>query len=301
MDHPSAPASRDATTGIRHKRIDIDGVDIFYREAGDDDAPVIVLPHGYPCSSYQFRNLMPRLADRWRLLAPDLPGNGYSATPDDFDYSFDGYARFLDAFVRTLRLERFVLYLHDFGSPIGARLAIMEPSRIVAQVIQNGDIPYEDALGPQYAEIESTWTLSPAAQREAMRKAVTEAGYREEFLNEVRPDLAQRIPPDLWTLHWSLTTSRRIDNTAEVLAGLKENRAWFPVHRAYLAAHRPPTLIVWGPQDHYMPEVSARAYLRDLPDAELHLLDGGHWLLETNLEEVVALMREFLGRVHTIP
>ena len=297
MDHSS---SADAKVRVRHKRINIEGIDTFYREAGDDDAPVVLLPHGYPCSSYEFRNLMPRLADRWRLLAPDLPGNGYSATPDDFAYGFDGYARFLDAFVRTLGIKRFVLYLHDFGSPIGARLAIMAPSRIVAQVIQNGDIPYEDALGPQYAEIEKTWTLPPAEQREAMRKAVTEAGYREEFLNDVRADLAERIPPDLWTLHWSLTTPRRIDHTVEVLAGLKQNRAWFPAHRAYLATHRPPTLIVWGPQDHYMPEVSARAYLRDLPDAELHFLDGGHWLLETNLDEVLALMRDFLGRVHTV-
>jgi pimeloyl-ACP methyl ester carboxylesterase len=283
--------------GVRHKRILIDGIDTFYREAGDEDAPVVLLPHGYPCSSYEFRNLMPRLADRWRLLAPDFPGNGYSATPDDFAYGFDGYASFLDTFVRALGVERFVLYLHDFGSPIGARLAIMDPSRIVALVIQNGDVPYEDALGPKYSEIEKTWTLPLAEQLDAMRKAVTELGYREEFLNHVRQGLVERISPDLWTLHWSLTTPRRIDTTVQVLAGLKQNRAWFPAHRAYLAAHRPPTLIVWGPQDHYMPEASARAYLRDLPDAELHLLDGGHWLLETNLEEVVVLMREFLSRV----
>ncbi len=291
----------DAALRVGHKRIDIDGIDTFYREAGDDDAPVLLLPHGYPCSSYEFRNLMPRLADRWRLLAPDFPGCGYSATPDDFDYGFDGYAHFLDRFVRTLGVDRFAIYLHDFGSPTGARLAMMDPARIVAQVIQNGDIPYEDALGPQYAEIEKTWALPADEMRAAMREAVSEAGFREEFLNHVRPDLAERIPPDLWTLHWSLMTPRRREATTDVLVGLKENRTWFSRHRQYLAENRPPTLIVWGPQDHYMPEASARAYLRDLPDAELHLLDGGHWLLETHLEEVVALMRDFLGRVHAAP
>jgi pimeloyl-ACP methyl ester carboxylesterase len=285
-------------TRVRHRRCTIDGTDIFYRDAGRADAPVVLLPHGYPCSSYEFRNLMPALADRWRLLAPDYPGAGYSATPDDFDYSFDGYAGFLDGFVRAMGVERFALYLHDFGSPIGVRLAIQAPERVAALIIQNGDIPYEDALGPKYAEIEKTWALPPSEMREKLAQAVIEETFREEFLNEVRPDLGERIPPDLWKLHWSLMTPKRKEVAVGLIAGLKENRAWFPQHRAYLREHRPPTLIVWGPQDGYMPEKSARAYLRDLPDAELHLLDGGHWLLETNLAEVVALARDFLGRVH---
>ena len=285
-------------TRVRHRRCTIDGTDIFYRDAGPADAPVVLLPHGYPCSSYEFRNLMPALADRWRLLAPDYPGAGYSATPDDFDYSFDGYADFLDGFVRAMGVERFALYLHDFGSQIGVRLAIKAPDRVAALIIQNGDIPYEDALGPKYAEIEKTWTLPPSEMREKLAQAVIEETFRDEFLNEVRPDLAERIPPDLWKLHWSLMTPKRKEIAVGLIAGLKENLAWFPQHRAYLREHRPPTLIVWGPQDGYMPEKSARAYLRDLPDAELHLLDGGHWLLETNLDEVVALARDFLGRVH---
>ncbi len=285
-------------TRVRHRRCTVDGVDTFYREAGAPDAPVVLLPHGYPCSSYEFRNLMPALADRWRLLAPDYPGAGYSATPGHFDYSFDGYALFLDAFVRTLGVERFVLYLHDFGSPIGARLAIRAPHRVVALIIQNGDVPYEDALGPKYADLEALWTLPPAEMRRQIGGTISEDEFRSEFLNAVRPDLADRIPPDLWTLHWALVTPQRKDIAVRLIAGLKENRAWFPAHRRYLAEHRPPALIVWGPQDGYMPEVSARAYLRDLPGAELHLLDGGHWLLETNLVEVVPLIRDFLGRVH---
>jgi pimeloyl-ACP methyl ester carboxylesterase len=286
------------TTNVRHRRIQVGKVDAFYREAGPQDAPVVLLPHGYPCSSYEFRNLMPRLADRWRLVAPDYPGAGYSSTPEGFDYSFDGIAAFLDDFVRTLDLQRFALYLHDFGSPIGARLAIRAPERVAALIIQNGDIPYEDALGPKYAEIEQTWTLPRAEMRTKLAESINEETFREEFLNDLRPELADRIPPDLWKLHGSLMTPRRREIAIDLIAGLKENRAWFPEHRNYLARHRPPTLIVWGPQDAYMPEKSARAYLRDLPDAELHLLDGGHWLLETHLDEVVTLMRDFLGRVH---
>ena len=284
-------------TRVRHRRIQVGDVDTFYREAGPAQAPVLLLPHGYPCSSYEFRNLMPRLADRWRLIAPDYPGAGYSATPESFDYSFDGYAAFLDEFVRTLRLERYVLYLHDFGSPIGTRLAIRAPERVVALVIQNGDIPYEDALGPKYAEIESTWTLPVDEMRAKLAEAIQEPVFKEEFLNAVDAPLVERIPPDLWQLHWSLMTPQRREIAIDLIAGLKDNRAWFPKHRQYLREHRPPTLIVWGPQDHYMPEQSAKAYLRDLPDAELHLLDGGHWLLETHLDEVVPLLRDFLGRV----
>ncbi|AOF94405.1 alpha/beta hydrolase [Sinorhizobium sp. RAC02] len=285
-------------TLVRHRRVSVGGTDTFYREAGPRDAPVILLPHGYPCSSYEFRNLMPCLADRWCLVAPDFPGAGYSATPDDFDYSFEGYAAFLETFVGTLGIDRFVLYLHDFGSPIGARLAIRQPDRIVALIIQNGDIPYEDALGPKYADIEKTWTLPTAEMKKALAGTVTEEAFREEFLNDLKPELAAAIPPDLWKLHWSLVTPRRKEIAIDLIAGLKQNRAWFPDHRKYLREHQPPTLIVWGPNDHYMPERSARAYLRDLPEAELHLLDGGHWLLETHLEEVVHRARDFLGRAH---
>ncbi|WEK03668.1 MAG: alpha/beta hydrolase [Candidatus Devosia phytovorans] len=282
---------------VRHRRIQVGGIDTFYREAGAADAPVVLLPHGYPCSSYEFRNLMPRLADHWRLIAPDYPGFGYSDTPGDFDYSFDGYAEWLEHFVDGLQLERFVIYLHDFGSPIGARLAIKRPERILAQIIQNGDIPYEDALGPKYADIEKSWSLPEDEMRDALREGVTKDNFRDEFLNHVRPELAETIPPDLWQLHWSLMTEARKDAAANLIAGLKSNRAWFAEHRRYLREHQPPTLIIWGPQDHYMPEKSARAYLRDLPDAELHLLDGGHWLLETNLDEATALIRAFLERL----
>jgi len=285
------------TSILKHRRIDLDGMSIFYREAGPPDAPAILLPHGYPCSSYEFRNFIPALADRWHLIAPDFPGCGYSDTPDNFAYNFDGYADFLEQFAARLGLDRFALYLHDFGSQIGLRLAIKRPECITALIIQNGDI-YEDELGPKYAPLQAYFCDPTPEGKAKLARAVSEEGFRDEFLNEVRPELAERIPPDLWQLHWSLMTPKRRAIAVDVIAGLKDNLAWFPRYQAYLRQHRPPTLIVWGPQDGFMPEGSARAYLRDVPDAELHLLDGGHWLLETNLSEVVTLARDFLARVH---
>jgi pimeloyl-ACP methyl ester carboxylesterase len=280
---------------MEHRYLDLDGARIFYREAGMPDAPVVLLPHGYPCSSYQFRNLMPALADSWRLIAPDFPGSGYSDTPADFEYSFDGYARFLDRFTGELGIDRLAMYLHDFGSQIGLRFAMLRPGKISALMIQNGDI-YEDQLGPKYAGLQEYFRNPTPAGRVKLAEAVSEEGYREEFLNDVHEALAERIPPDLWKLHWSLTTLQRRKIYVGLIAGLKENLAWFPRYQAYLREHQPPTLILWGPQDGYMPEGAARAYLRDLPDAELHLLDGGHWLLETHLAEATALIRDFLNR-----
>jgi pimeloyl-ACP methyl ester carboxylesterase len=283
---------------VRHRTLDLDGMAVFYREAGPPDAPVLLLPHGYPCSSYQYRNLMPVLADRWRTVAPDFPGFGYSTAPDPESCTFDGYATFLGRFADRLGLDRYALYLHDYGSQIGLRHAIAAPERVAALIIQNGDI-YEDALGPKYEGLQAYWKDPTAERRAALEDAVSEAGFREEFLNDVREDLAAAIPPDLWTLAWTqLQSPERRRIMVGLMEGLRENLDWFPRYQAYLREHRPPTLIAWGPQDGYMPEASARAYLRDLPEAELHLLDGGHWALETNLHEIAALVRDFLDRVH---
>lgn len=280
---------------VRHRRVALGDVEVFYREAGPADAPVLLLPHGYPCSSYEFRALMPRLADRWRMLAPDFPGCGYSGTPDGFRYDFDGYAGFLEDFLEHHKVGRFALYLHDFGSQIGLRLAARQPQRIAGLILQNGDI-YADTLGPKYRLLLEAFQLPREAARKKIGEAVTEAGFRDEFLNEVGPEMAERISPDLWHLHWALATPRRRELFIDVIAGLKENLEWFPRYQAYLREHQPPALIVWGPCDGFMPEPSARAYLRDLPNARLHLLpEGGHWLLETHLDEVVALMRPFLS------
>jgi pimeloyl-ACP methyl ester carboxylesterase len=242
---------------------------------------------------------MPALADRWRLVAPDFPGFGYSDTPNTFSYDFDGYADVLETFADTLNLRRFAMYLHDYGSQIGLRLAIKAPERIAALIIQNGDI-YEDQLGPKYAYLTEYFANPTQKGRQVLTDAVSEEGFRDEFLNDLREELAERISPDLWKLHWPLmNTPKRREIAVSLRECLKQNLNWFPRYQAYLREHQPPTLIVWGPQDSDMPEGSARAYLRDLPDAELHLVDGGHWALETNLDEIVALGRQFLSRVHT--
>ncbi len=249
-------------SGVRHRTIDLEGVEIFYREAGRPDAPVLLLPHGYPSSSFQYRNLIPALADNWRLIASDYPGFGYSATPAAFDYSFAGYADLLDRFAKALDLKRYALYLHDYGSQIGLRLAMRAPERIAGLIIQNGDI-YEDELGPKYDGLKTYWANPTPAGREKLEEGVTEKGFREEFLGEVEDRLRERISPDLWRLSWFLMTPERRDIMVGLMEGLRENLEWFPRYQAYLREHQPPTLIVWGPQDGYMPAGAARAYLRD--------------------------------------
>ena len=279
---------------VHHCRIDVDGVDIFYREAGPADAPVLLLPHGYPASSFVYRNLMPALANRWRTLAPDFPGWGHSATPADFAHDFDGYAAFLARFLDRLSVDRVAIWLHDFGSQIGLRFAIAHPDRIAAVIVQNGDI-YEDTLGPNYEPLIEYWDDPTPERKAALADAITLEGYAHEFIGGTEGEVAARIPPDLWALHWSLTDSQRRSLYRDIIAGLRENRAWFPRYQSYLRQCRPPALILWGPRDGFMPEAAGRAWLRDLPQAELHMFDdGGHWLLETHFEQVVPPIRDFL-------
>lgn len=297
-DHSPSPAVLAADTHpVAHRFTEVNGMRIFYREAGARDAPVLLLPHGYPCSSFQFRRLMPALADQWRLVAPDFPGFGLSDTPEAgaFGYDFDAYAAFLADFRERLGIGRHAIWLHDYGSQIGLRLAIREPARIAAVIIQNGDI-YEDTLGPKYKAIQDFWRDPSPAHRAVLEEAVSEDGFRAEFVGEVPEAQAALIPPELWKLHWPLMdTPPRRELARRLMEGLKQNLAWFPRYQAWLREHQPPALIVWGPNDGYMPEASGRAYLRDLPRAELVMTDGGHWLLETHLAQVVPVVRRFLA------
>ncbi|WP_229796001.1 alpha/beta fold hydrolase [Saccharothrix coeruleofusca] len=296
---PGGVTREQGPTTVSHRTVDVDGIETFYREAGPEDAPVVLLPHGYPSSSFQFRNLMPALGDRWRCVAPDYPGFGYSATPapDRFSYTFAGYADFLCRFTEVLGLTRYAIYLHDYGAQFGLRLAMRAPERVTALIIQNGDI-YEDQHGPKYKPLKDYWADPTEEGRAELAAAVSEEGFRDEFVGEIPEHLADRVSPDLWRLSWSLMNRPdRRENLVNLIADQARTLDWFAEEQAYLREHRPPALIVWGPHDGYMPEGAARAYLRDLPDAELHLVDGGHWALETNLDEVVSLVRDFLGRV----
>lgn len=207
---------------ITHRRMTIGTHSLFFREAGPIEAPVLLLPHGYPCSSYQYRRLMPALADQWRTVAFDWPGFGYSDTPDpaEFGYDFDAYAEVLNNVAEALRLERYALWLHDYGSQIGLRHAIAHPERIAALIIQNGDI-YEDVLGPKYETIKAWWADKSPEKHRPLEEAVSEDGFREEFVGEVSEEVASLVPPDLWKLHWPLmdTPTRKM-----VAVRLRENR-----------------------------------------------------------------------------
>ncbi|MDQ0574165.1 alpha/beta fold hydrolase [Agromyces albus] len=283
----------------RHALVDAAGIRTFYREAGPVDAPVLLLPHGYPCSSYEFRNLLPALGDRWRLIAPDAPGFGYSGTPAvaQFPYTFAAYSQWLEGFAEALGLSRYALYLHDYGSQFGLELALRHPERVTALVIQNGDI-YADEHGPKYAALKEHWANPTPEGREKLAANVTEEGFHDEFVGEIHAELVERITPDLWTLHWALmNTPDRRENVVRLFEDQANTLDRFGAQQEYLRTHRPPTLILWGVEDGYMPEGAARAYLRDVPDAELHLFDGGHWLLETHFPEAAARVQDFLSRV----
>ncbi|MBB2992969.1 pimeloyl-ACP methyl ester carboxylesterase [Mycolicibacterium iranicum] len=289
-----------ASAAVTHRTVDVDGIATFVREAGPPDAPIVLLPHGYPASSFVYRGLMAALGDRWRLVAPDLPGFGYSATPPatEFGYTFDAYSAFLQRFVDVVGLDRYVIWLHDYGSQFGFRLALHAPERVAGLVIQNGDI-YEDAFGPKYEFLRRSWDDPGPQARRRIADHVTPAGFRSEFTGELPPDVADRVSPDLATLHWTLmNTPERIANLIRLLEDQPSTLAWFAEEQRYLREHRPPTLIVWGPHDGYMPQESAWAYRRDLPDVPVHLLGGGHWLLETHLPEVVSLVSAFLSEIH---
>ena len=288
-------------TPVHHRRVTVDGIDTFYREAGPADAPVVLLPHGYPCSSYVYRNLMAALGDRWRLVAPDMPGFGYSATPspDDFGYTFDAYAEFL----QTLRRHSAAQPLRHLAARL--RLAVRIPAR-ARRARTRGRARHPERrhlrrrLRPQVRLPEEVVGQPRTRARAGASPSTSPStGFESEFRGELPDDVADRISPDLWTLHWSLmSTPDRVANLIHLLEDQPSTLEWFPKQQAYLREHQPPALIVWGPHDGYMPEKSARAYHRDLPDAPLHLLGGGHWLLETHLGEVVPLVeRTFLSHL----
>jgi pimeloyl-ACP methyl ester carboxylesterase len=289
-------------SNVEHGFIEIMGYRVFVRQAGPPNAPVLLLPHGYPCSSFQFRRLMPMLADRWRTVAFDWFGFGYSDTPDraQFKYDFDSYADQLAGVTDALKIERYVLWLHDYGSQIGLRHAISRPHSIAALIIQNGDI-YEDELGPKYETIKTWWADKTSENHKPLEESVSENGFQSEFIGEVNEEIAKRVPPDLWKLHWLLmNTIERRRIAVELMEKLEANLSWFPAYQAFLRESCPPSLILWGPEDSYMPAASALAYYRDLPDAQLHLLEGaGHWLLETHFDEALPLVRNFLQRVYS--
>ena len=295
MNQLERPAARTVPV-IYYKKENIDGVDVFYREAGPLDAPVLLLLHGFPTSSHMFRNLIPLLADRYRVIAPDYPGYGHSDAPDRsaFAYTFANLAQVIDKLTMALGLARYSMYVMDYGAPIGYRLALAHPERVQALIVQNGNA-YTEGLGAFWDPIKAYWETDSPANREALGRLVTLELTRFQYTDGMS-DLA-RISPDNWLVDQALLDrpgNREIQ--LDLLHDYGTNVPLYPGFQAFFREHQPPTLIVWGKNDVIFPEAGAHPYLRDLPAAELHLLDSGHFALEDQLDTMAPLILDFLDR-----
>lgn len=289
------PVSTAAQT-VHYRSVDVDGVRIAYREAGPSDGPVLLLLHGFPTSSRMFRNLIPALADKYHLIAPDYPGFGASDAPDHarFAYSFAHLASLMDGFTGKLGLTRYALYMQDYGAPIGYRLALKHPERVSALIIQNGNA-YEEGLSPFWTPLKAAWADPSAAHRNALRAGLTLEATRAQYVDGVKDP--SHIDPDNWLIDYGLMLRPGVDEIMlDLFIDYRTNVALYPDFHAFFRDRRPPTLIAWGKNDAIFPTAGAEAYRRDLPDAELHLLNSGHFALEDQGPEIATLMRDFLGR-----
>lgn len=284
------------TSVTRYQFAKVAGVDLFYREAGRRDAPVVVLLHGFPASSHMFRNLIPLLAQRYHVIAPDYPAFGQSDAPDraTFQYTFAEFAELVDGLLAKLGASRYALYVQDYGAPVGYRLALRHPERISALIVQNGNA-YEEGLREFWKPLKAYWADASPAHRAAMRAALTLQATKSQYLTGVRDPA--RVAPDNWVQDQALLDRPGIDEIMlDLFRDYRTNVALYPKFQAFFRERQPPTLIVWGKNDVIFPVEGARAYLRDLPQAELHVLDTGHFALEDKLDEIARLTLDFLGR-----
>lgn len=289
-----SPATAVAQTHYRYARIN--GIEIAYREAGPSKAPTVLLLHGFPTSSRMFRNLIPSLADRYHVIAPDYPGFGQSPAPDrkKFQFTFANYAALVDGLVNKLGVQRYALYVQDYGAPVGYRLALAHPERITALVIQNGN-SYAEGFSPFWSPIRAYWADPSVEKRNALRAGLTLEATRSQYVDGVTDP--SHIDPENWLVDQALLDRPGIDQAMlDLFYDYRTNAALYPQFQAFFRTRKPPALIVWGKNDVIFPAEGAQAYLRDLPKAELHLLDSGHFALEDKGAEIAALMRNFLDR-----
>jgi pimeloyl-ACP methyl ester carboxylesterase len=276
-------------------RIAADGATVFFREAGPLDAPVVLLLHGFPTSSFQYRELIPRLADRYRVIAPDLPGFGFTRVPEQrrYQYSFDAIAHTILAFTDALGLKRYALYVFDYGAPTGFRLAMGRPESVTAIVSQNGNA-YEEGLGDAWAPIKRYWSEPSAENRETVRKALSPEGLRWQYTAGVPNPGA--IAPEGYTLDAAMIARPgNMDIQLDLFLDYANNVKLYPAFQEYFRKAKPPLLAVWGKHDPFFIPAGAEAYRRDNPNAVVQLLDTGHFALETHVEEIAAAMRQFLA------
>jgi pimeloyl-ACP methyl ester carboxylesterase len=275
-------------------RIEADGVSVFYREAGAPDAPVVLLLHGFPTSSFQFRELMPRLADRYRVIAPDLPGFGFSEVPEKrgYRYTFEALAQTIVAFTDALKLKRYALYVFDYGAPTGFRLAMQRPESVSAIVSQNGNA-YEEGLGDAWAPIRRYWSAPSTENREAIRKGLNLDGMRREYSSGI-PN-PEAIAPEGYTLDAALLARPgNVDIQLDLFLDYANNVKLYPKFHEYFRKWKPPLFAIWGRFDPYFIPAGAEAFRRDIPKTTVQFLDTGHFALETHVEEIAAAMRKFL-------
>lgn len=278
------------------QRVEADGVNVFYRSAGDPSAPVVLLLHGFPTSSFMFRELMPRLADRYRVIAPDLPGFGFTEVPAErnYTYSFDALAHTLETFTEAVGISRYALYVFDYGAPTGLRLAMAHPARVSAIISQNGNA-YEAGLGKAWEPIQAYWANPTAEHRDAIRQAIlTPDGVRWQYTHGVANP--ERITPESYTLDAALL--ERPGNKEiqlDLLLNYASNVALYPRFQEYFRTSQPPLLAIWGKNDPFFIPDGAEAFRKDLPNVKVQFLDTGHFATETHVAEIAEAMRTFLA------
>lgn len=282
---------------VRHRIVNVEGLDIFYREAGRAEAPAVLLLHGFPTSSHMFRHLIPALAERYRVVAPDYPGFGYSSFPprDRFTYSFANLAKVMAGFTDAVGLKRYAIYIQDYGAPVGLRLALERPRSVAALITQNGNA-YEEGLSPLWAPLKAYWADPSDKNREALRGWLNEAGVKLQYAAGVPGSQAERLAPDSWTLDWELMQRPgNIDMQLDLFGDYRTNVDLYPRFQQFFREHRPPTLVMWGRNDPFFTVDGANAFRRDLPAAQIELVDGSHFLLETHGAYAAWRIRSFLA------
>ncbi|MFF5976562.1 alpha/beta fold hydrolase [Streptomyces sp. NPDC012769] len=282
---------------LRARTMTIDGLEVFYREAGDPSRPTLVLLHGFPASSHMYRGLMAELSDAYHLIAPDHIGFGASAAPavDAFDYGFERLTEITLTLLDRLGLDRFALYIQDYGAPIGLRIASRHPERITAIVTQSGNA-YLEGFTP-FWDVLFAHAKDRQAHEPAVRELLTAEATRWQYTHGVPADRLDRIGPETWTLDQAgLDRPGNKEIQLQLFWDYQFNLDGYPAFQEYFRTHRPPLLAAWGRGDEIFGPAGAEAFARDLPDAEIHLLDAGHFALETHGEEIAELVRDFLGR-----
>ena len=295
---PKAAEVNGSTRTTLHKTVKVDGLDIFYREAGPKDAPTILLLHGFPTSSQMFRNLIPALSDRFHLVAPDYPGFGNSAMPtvDKFDYTFDRLADVIDGFTEKLGLKRYSLYVMDYGAPVGYRLAVKHPERIQALIVQNGNA-YDEGLRKFWDPFKVYWKDRTDKNAEPLKGFLALAATKWQWTHGTRDE--QAISPDTWTVDQYLQDRPgNKDIQLQLFYDYGSNPPLYPEWQAYFRQYQPPTLVVWGKNAQIFPAEGAHPYKRDLKMIEFHLLDTGHFALEEDGDFIADRIRAFLTK-HT--